>query len=134
MDGKVTSPRSYWSQSHSQNEMIPVVFDAVRSKGCSFETLNTVSHSAAGKAIGIVKQAMNSGCYKWNVSCFRFLAFLPADLYSYLNYIFCIPTFGSCFFHVSNGGKGIGELSFNTACELDEETGCICSVGSRNEL
>ena len=115
MDGKVTSPHSYWSQSHSEDEMMPVVFDAVRSKGCSFETLNTVSHLAAGKAIGIVKQAMNSGCYKWNVSYFLLFWLFILQTYIPILIIYFVLQILALAFVIAV------HLPPYTACEIDEE-------------
>ena len=69
LEDKSTSPRSYWTRSPSDDsDCIQVDFDPIRSKGCSVENRNTVKHVTNGKAIGLVKHAMTSGCYQWNVS------------------------------------------------------------------
>ena len=67
-DSRTVSPRGYWSKPPADEEVIHVSFDVIRSKGCSFEGLNEVHHTVAGKAIGVVNGAMSSGCFKWNVS------------------------------------------------------------------
>ena len=36
----------------------------------------TVKHSVGGKAIGVVKQPMSTGCFQWNVSDFIGINFL----------------------------------------------------------
>ena len=49
-------------------EDIPVVFDAAKSTGCNIESVDKVSHSANGKAIGIVGHPMSKGSFEWKVS------------------------------------------------------------------